>query len=174
MFAASTHADSGLFGDSPGKDQSSEKEVQKEIGAERQKAISPPKPKVLSLAGVELGQIVTFRGVGEVFFAGSHDGLDVYFSATDEPGGYDWKGALNACDGKGEGWLLPTEGELNLLFENKQDLDLNKKGINASSGNWYWTASDSKEAATIQRFSDGVQQPQKKIFAARVRCARVY
>ena len=174
LFAASTHADSGLFGKSSLKDQPSEQEVQEEVGSEPQEAISPPKPKVLSLAGVELGQVVTFRGVGEVFYAGSYDGLDVYFSAIDEPGAYDWKEALNACDRKGEGWLLPTEGELNLIFENKEDLDLNNKGIKASSGNWYWTASDSEEAATIQRFSDGFQQPQKKIYAARVRCVRVY
>lgn len=164
----SAHADSGLFGDTAGdptrdRSQITESEPQYQ------------EPVVTSSVGVEIGNTVRFRGVGDVFFAGIHDGLDVYYSSMDEPGGYDWDKALTACDRKGDGWLLPTRGELDLLMEHKESMGLISKGIDPSSGSWYWSASsESEEAAWRQRFSDGMQQPLKKIFSARVRCVRVY
>jgi hypothetical protein len=158
------HADSGLFGSQNTPDR---------VERVEEEPVEAALPK--SEAGVELGQIVRFKNVGEVFYAGGHEGLDVYFAGLDEPGGFHWKGALSACQRKGPGWLLPTKGELNLLFENKDFMGLSAKGIDPSSGTWYWSASnDEKTSAWRQRFSDGLQQPLKKIFSARVRCVRLY
>jgi hypothetical protein len=127
-----------------------------------------------SNAGVAVGDWVRFRGVGTVFYAGRAQG-DVYFADLDEPGGFSWERAVDACTRKGRGWQLPSKDQLDLLNRNAGKILLHDKGINASSGNWYWAlTSVNEDEAWRQRFFDGLQQPLKKRFSARVRCVRVY
>ncbi|MOA41493.1 hypothetical protein D3C78_1634570 [compost metagenome] len=65
--------------------------------------------------------------------------------------------------------------QLTLLYRNKNHLGLLDKGMNASSGYWYWSSTPHNEdSAYRHRVYDGLFQPLKKHFAARVRCVRVY
>lgn len=161
LLAAQAMADDSLWG---------EPAQQAQVEVTRQK---PAKGGVSSI-GVHIGNYVTFKGVGTVFYAGWAEG-DVYFADTDEPGGFTWENAIGACHGRGEGWTLPSLDQLNLLYINSVDIDLIAAGIEPTSGNWYWSASPyDSVSAWRERFYDGHQQPIKKHFAARVRCVRVY
>jgi predicted small lipoprotein YifL len=124
--------------------------------------------------GVAIGSYVTFQGVGTVFYAGRSGG-DVYFSDVEEPGVFDWEGALAACGRKGPGWSLPTADQVTLLYTNGDEIDLVAKDVRNTQSYWYWSSSsDDREYALRVRPFDGLQQHIKKKFAARVRCVRVY
>lgn len=131
--------------------------------------------KEVSSSGVGLGNWVTFKGVGEVFYAGTADGASVYFGKLDEPGGYEHNKAADTCTLKGAGWVLPTKSQLNLLYTNRDEINLIDKGLSVSSANWYWSRTlFDTDSAWRQRLTDGYQQQLKLKFFARVRCARVY
>ncbi|NLC22185.1 MAG: DUF1566 domain-containing protein [Halomonadaceae bacterium] len=148
--------------------------AQAELWGEAESASEAVETLERSATGLAIGDWVRFSGVGTVFFAGHAKG-DVYFADRDEPGGHSWERALDACSRKGPGWQLPAREQLDLLNNNATKIFLHEKGINASSGNWYWSATSiNEDEAWRQRFSDGFQQPLKKRFSARVRCIRVY
>lgn len=129
---------------------------------------------VTSSIGIGLGEYVTFKGVGTIFYAGRAGG-DVYFASNDIPGGLTWPEAMEACRRKGAGWALPTLDQLHLLYRHSDELDLYALGVEPTSGNWYWSSSVyDEENAWRERFFDGHQLYTKKRYAARARCARVY
>ena len=122
----------------------------------------------------EIGQVVRFEGVGEVFFAGSAGG-DVYFAMLDELDVYNWQAAFEVCSMKGPGWVVPTAEQMSLLWRNAQLIDLASKEVRQTQGYWHWTASPvDRDFAVRFRAFDGMKQPMKKKFSARVRCARIY
>lgn len=130
--------------------------------------------KGASAFGIDVGEEVTFRGVGTVFYAG-YAGGDVYFSEADEPGVFDWEGAIAACAMKGPGWSLPSAEQLVLLYSNADEINLHAKEIRNTQGFWYWSSSSGNtEFALRVRAFDGLQQDIKKKFSARVRCVRVH
>lgn len=134
----------------------------------------PAAPSSRSSTGIALGAYVTFQGVGTVFYAGRSGG-EVYFSDVEEPGVYDWEGALAACGKKGAGWSLPTANQVSLLYINGEEIDLLAKDVRNTQSYWYWSSSsEGPEFALRVRAFDGLQQQIKKRFAARVRCVRVY
>ena len=62
-----------------------------------------------------------------------------------------WNQANSACSALGQGWRLPTRGELNRLYQNKGII----KGFKED---WYWGSTEDKEnRAAWQVFSDGLQ-----------------
>lgn len=127
-----------------------------------------------SSIGIAIGEYVTFKGVGTVFYAGRAGG-DVYFASSDIPGGLTWREALEACQKKGGGWSLPSLDQLHLLYRHSDELDLYGLGVEPTSGNWYWSSSVyDQENAWRERFYDGHQLYTKKRYAARTRCVRVY
>lgn len=124
--------------------------------------------------GAEIGNYVRFQGVGTVFYAGQAGG-EVYFAELDEPGVFAWEEALEACSKKGQGWSVPTAPQLSLLSKNSEQINFIEKDIRGTQGYWYWSASSvDSEFAMRYRAYDGLKQPIKKKFAARVRCVRVY
>lgn len=148
-------------------------------GPPAEKAASPATagrdaPSAASSAGVSVGGYVTFQGVGTVFYVGRSGG-EVFFSDVEEPGVYDWEGALAACGKKGSGWSLPTADQVSLLYTNGDEIDLLAKDVRNTQSYWYWSStSDGTDFALRVRAFDGLQQLIKKKFAARVRCVRVY
>lgn len=128
-----------------------------------------------SNAGVALGQAVTFRGVGTVFYAGRSGG-DVYFAAEDQDNPtFRWEDAVRDCLNKGPGWMLPSIDQLNLLFRGKDEMNLGATTVRIGSGSWYWSSTTlSEDTAMKIRFSDGVSKDTKRHFTARTRCVRSY
>lgn len=135
---------------------------------------APAKPSAGSSTGAVIGQYIRFQGVGTVFYAGNSGG-EVYFSELDEPGVFVWDDALEACGRKGIGWSVPTAAQLALLHRHGDRINLVEKDVRNTQAYWYWSSSavDSEYALRVRAF-DGLQQPIKKKFAARVRCVRVY
>ena len=135
---------------------------------------APAKPSAGSSTGAVIGQYIRFQGVGTVFYAGNSGG-EVYFAELDEPGVFVWEDALEACGRKGIGWSVPTAPQLALLHRHRDRINLVEKDVRETQAYWYWSSSavDSEYALRVRAF-DGLQQPIKKKFAARVRCVRVY
>jgi hypothetical protein len=69
-------------------------------------------------------------------------------------------------------WRLPTQAELNVLFNNRAAIG----GFNVSGSipaGWYWSATpDDRWFAWGQRFSDGRQHSNDKDYHSSVRCVR--
>lgn len=143
------------------------------VAPEQTAATSRPHTQASSI-GISIGEHVTFKGIGTVFYAGRAGG-EVYFASNNIPGGLTWPEALEACQKKGDGWALPTLEQLHLLYRHSDELDLYGLGVEPTSGNWYWSASSyDKDNAWRERFYDGHQLYTKKRYAARARCVRVY
>ena len=137
-------------------------------------AYTPSHAARVSAFGIEIGSYAIIQGAGKVFYAGRAEG-DVYFAELDEPGVFDWKAALAACGMKGTGWSLPTASQLKLLNKNASEIDLMAKEVRDTQGFWYWSSSPGEDGFAYRvRPFDGLGQPAKKKFAARVRCVRVY
>ena len=93
----------------------------------------------------------------------------------DLEGSFNWDEAkarvklLNSQDYKGfNDWRLPTKDELNLIYENKED-------IGGFSSNFYWSSSEyNANYAWIQYFFDGFQGNDNKDSNELVRCVRSY
>lgn len=121
-----------------------------------------------------IGQYFHFRNVGDVFYAGIAGG-EVYYADLDEPGVMDWDDAIQSCMRKGPGWSLPSALQLQLLYKYTDEIDLYEKDIRYTQAFWYWSSSSvDDEVALRVRPYDGLSQPIKKKFSARVRCVRVY
>jgi len=69
-------------------------------------------------------------------------------------------------------WRVPTEAELNVLFNNRAAIG----GFNVTGSDpagWYWSASsDVGWNAWIKRFSDGYQLNDGKVYRSALRCVR--
>ena len=77
----------------------------------------------------------------------SINGLEV----SDNLGYMNWDDAIIACKKLGTGWRLPTKDELNMLYENKEE-------IGGFASNVYWSSTEREYAnAWIQDFINGVQ-----------------
>ena len=77
----------------------------------------------------------------------SINGLEV----SDDLGCMNWHEAIVACKKLGPGWRLPTKDELNMLYENKEE-------IGGFANNFYWSSTEyGNYVAWSQNFSSGVQ-----------------
>tara|TARA_R110001599_G_scaffold161376_1_gene349943 strand:- start:59 stop:403 length:345 start_codon:yes stop_codon:yes gene_type:complete len=83
----------------------------------------------------------------------SINGLEVYRDL----GRMNWHEAKIACKKLGTGWRLPTKDELNMLYENKEE-------IGGFSPNYYWSSTENDyDNAWGQYFNDGVQNYGSKL-----------
>ena len=90
------------------------------------------------------------------------NGLEV----SDDLGCMNWHEAIIACKKLGAGWRLPTKDELNVLYENKEDI-----GGFASDG--YWSSTEHVNGnAWEQDFYGGIQNSSNKGEADYVRAVR--
>ncbi len=77
----------------------------------------------------------------------SINGLEV----SDNLGLMSWHEAIVACKSLGPGWRLPTKDELNMLYENKEE-------IGGFADNYYWGSTEfGNDYAWELFFLDGVQ-----------------
>ena len=106
-------------------------------------------------------------------------GKKIYTTPADAGLTMKWKRAMDyAADLKAHGyqdWRVPTRGELNVLYENRDKGEL--KGTFNVTGSfpagWYWSSSEHDSLiAWDQRFSDGNDYWVSKYFASSLRCVR--
>lgn len=88
----------------------------------------------------------------------------------------DWVTAYNGCKfKKGEGWRLPTQRELMLMYIFRAKLD-EMTGNNfdsSSSSSGYWASSENSSGSSCSViFMDGDMKQYPKTFLCRVRCVR--
>jgi hypothetical protein len=84
----------------------------------------------------------------------------------DFPNEMNWQSAKNACSNLGKGWRLPTNDELNLLFQNKDNIG----GFISSS---YWSSvQNDDEYAWGWYFGDGKMEEYKKDVKLYVRAVK--
>ena len=57
---------------------------------------------------------------------------NIEIATENEIGDFDWNGALQACEQKGDGWRLPNLKELEGIFQNRD--------IAVNGSEWYWSA----------------------------------
>ena len=85
---------------------------------------------------------------------------------SDFPNEMDWQSAKNACSNLGKGWRLPNNDELNLLFQNKDNIG----GFISSS---YWSSvQNDDEYAWGWYFGDGKMEEYKKDVKLYVRAVK--
>ena len=92
----------------------------------------------------------------------SINGLEV----SDNLGSMNWHEAKIACKSLGPGWRLPTKDELNMFYENKEEI-----GGFANVNYWSSTESDNRNAWG-QYFVNGYQNSGKKGNTSYVRAVR--
>ena len=77
-----------------------------------------------------------------------------------------WDDAIIACKKLGTGWRLPTKDELNMLYENKEE-------IGGFAGSNYWSSTEyGNTNAWRQYFYSGNQSTNYKLYASYVRAVR--
>ena len=92
----------------------------------------------------------------------SINGLEV----SDNLGYMNWDEAKIACKKLGTGWRLPTKDELDMLYENREE-------IGGFANNYYWSSSeDDFNFAWLQDFLVGLQTSNSKSLAYYVRAVR--
>jgi hypothetical protein len=92
----------------------------------------------------------------------SINGLEV----SDNLGLMSWHEAIVACKSLGPGWRLPTKDELNMLYENKEE-------IGGFAFNFYWSSTEFDNlTAWRQVFASGTQSTNYKLYASYVRAVR--
>ena len=92
----------------------------------------------------------------------SINGLEV----SDNLGLMSWHEAIVACKSLGPGWRLPTKDELNMLYENKEE-------IGGFANVNYWSSSEFDNfIAWVQFFGNGHQYTNVKFDSFYVRAVR--
>ena len=92
----------------------------------------------------------------------SINGLEV----SDDLGCMNWHEAIVACKKLGPGWRLPTKDELNMLYENKEE-------IGGFANNFYWSSTEfDNDFAWVQFFGNGYQSGGNKSNFFYVRAVR--
>ena len=92
----------------------------------------------------------------------SVNGLEV----SNNLGRMTWYEAISACKNLGTGWRLPTKDELNMLYENKEE-------IGGFANNFYWSSTENDNYdAWRQYFGDGNQYNFNKLDTLSVRAVR--
>ena len=77
-----------------------------------------------------------------------------------------WHEAISACKNLGTGWRLPTKDELNMLYENKEE-------IGGFADNYYWSSTEfGFNDAWRQGFGNGFQDSDDKEVSGYVRAVR--
>ena len=91
----------------------------------------------------------------------------------DFPEKMNWEDAKKACADLGKGWKLPSQEELNILYQNKVAI-----GGFADDGDAYWSSTEFVDnvdnVAWLQIFSNGNQQDEYKTFKYYVRAIRAF
>ena len=79
-----------------------------------------------------------------------------------------WEDAKKACADLGDGWRLPTDEELNILYENKAK-------IGGFASGYYWSSTEYDDGiAWGQDFYDGYQDDSNKDNDTYVRAVRAF
>jgi hypothetical protein len=114
---------------------------------------------------------------GTVFAGVSPDtNKPMYTTPKDAPLTMKWKAAMDysaKLDAHGhKDWRVPTKGELNVLYNNRAAIGgFDESG--SGPADWYWSSSQySYDGAWAQRFSDGTQVNDLKIYDSSLRCVR--
>ena len=91
----------------------------------------------------------------------------IYFEVyPNDLGQMTWDDAMNACDGLGDGWRLPTRLELLLMH-------INQDGLGGFANNYYWSSTeDDGYSAWGQGFNLGLQFSNYKFNFNYVRAVR--
>ena len=114
---------------------------------------------------------------GTVYAGISPDtGKAMYTTPKDAPLTMKWNAAMEYAaqlDARGhEDWRVPTQGELNVMYNNRAAIG----GFNVSGSDpagWYWSSSQFDNlTAWDQRFSDGDQGAYYKYYVSSLRCVR--
>ena len=88
---------------------------------------------------------------------------------TEDLGQMDWREATKACADLGDGWRLPTKYELNVLYENKDEIG------GFSNVTSYWSSTEyGLNSAWLQYFRDGEQRSRLKNGICSVRAVRAF
>ena len=86
----------------------------------------------------------------------------------DFPEVMDWDDAKKACEALGQGWRLPDQDELELLFQKKDK-------IGGFAGNFYWSSYEfGRNGAWYQSFGLGSQRNDDKVEKHYVRAVRAF
>ena len=125
-----------------------------------------PTTKQVKYATYKLGDILPDGGIVFHVDASGKHGLEA--KAADEPKDLTWSAAIAAASAYGSGWYLPTKGELNLLYQQKNVL-----GGFANGGYWSSTE-DSVDVAWNQLFANGDQYIFNKTYILKVRAVRAF
>ena len=90
----------------------------------------------------------------------------------DFPKEMNWDDAKEACEALGQGWRLPDEDELELLFQKKNKIGVFAKDLP------YWSSTESfaynNVYVTRQDFNNGDQLRDYKEFKSNVRAVRTF
>ncbi len=78
-----------------------------------------------------------------------------------------WEEANNACNSLGDGWRLPTEDELILIFQNKRDVGA------FDDKQWLWSSTEDAYGDVFVQYYSGGQSYLKKDLRFNVRAVRV-
>ena len=93
------------------------------------------------------------------------DNLEVM---TKDLGKMQWDDAVKACADLGDGWRLPTKDELNILYENKDN-------IGGFANSYYWSSTEGGNGnAWVQYFYSGIQYDYYKLSTGYVRAVRAF
>jgi hypothetical protein len=132
----------------------------------------------MQTAASEMGQKVGDKMPDGTVYAGiSPDtGKAMYTTPRGAGSALTWKRALAFAarlDAHGhQDWRVPTQGELNVLFQNRAAIGgFDTPGSNPAG--WYWSSSQiNRNYAWVQRFSDGFQYNTYKYLDSSLRCVR--
>ncbi|GHV10527.1 hypothetical protein FACS189491_00150 [Spirochaetia bacterium] len=111
------------------------------------------------------------RGPGGGFVFYSNRGT--YMECSPNLGSFNWYEAINVAKnyrgGNFTDWHLPSEEELNLIYEN-----LKEQSLGGSFEEYYWSSTESGNEATIQRFISGRLGDSRKSNSYAVRAVRAF
>lgn len=90
--------------------------------------------------------------------------IEVY--PEDAPESMTWDAAVKWCESLGDGWRLPTSDELDVLYENRNEL------VGFASDTYWSSSEDYRNYAWTQCFCGGSKYYYYKKYSARVRAVR--